>query len=155
MLRIYFQENENTVHLVDELFKELFRPEWLEDPLVVEMIEQIGKDKVLGPYCIQSPVFGQIAPTMISGSVKALILMLKTDYEIWATACGDDCAPYIWRIAEEREKMGKDLTICLEHYMDFGTMDAYMDTGEDWEFFCIDTGKVEQYEHYMDEVLGW
>ena len=55
-----------------------------------------------------------IAPTMISGGVKALILMLKEDFIIWGTACGDNCSKWIIEIAKQ-----KDFTICLEHVMNF------------------------------------
>lgn len=149
MLRITFHENEKTVWGVDAAFQSLFKAEWLEDSLVKEMILDVDKSEVQSPYCIMSPVFGQISPYMISGGVKALILMLKTDYQIWATACGDNCAKWILRIAEEKEKQGKELEICLEHYMDFG---AKEDIIIDFPFFCLDTGRVEDsYEQYTDE----
>lgn len=141
MLRITFNENKNTQYRVDDVFKSLFIPDWLEDSLVKEMVEDVDKSKVLSPYCIQSPVLGQISPYMLSGGVKALILMLKTDYEIWASACGDNCAKWILEIANK-----KDLTICLENYMDFG---------EDFDFYCIDSGQMERYEKYTDEHGPW
>lgn len=58
------------------------------------MVLDVDKSEVLSPYCIQSPVLGQIPPTGLSGRVKALIMALKTDWEIWATACGNNCAKY-------------------------------------------------------------
>lgn len=148
MLRITFNENEKTIYDVDAAFKGLFDVVWFEDPLVVEMIKDVDKSEVQSPYCIMSPIFGQIPPDMLSGGVKALILMLKTDYQIWASACGDNCAKWILRIEKEREKQGKDLEICLEHYMDFGYED-----GVDFSFLCLDTGKmVESYEDYTTEI---
>ena len=152
MLRIYFELKERTVFDVDIYFRNLFKPEWLQDNLVKQMIKDVDKSDVLGPYCIQSPVLGQIPPTTLSGGVQALILMLKTDLEIWATACGDNCAKWILAIAEKKKEEGKDLTICLEHYMDFGYWEEYHDTGKDLEFFCLDTGKVEGYEKYTDKI---
>lgn len=115
MLNIRFGAVDDTITYVDGFFDSDYEDEWLEDPLVQEMILDIDKSKVISPDCITSPVFGQIPPTRLSGGVKALILMLKTDEEIWATACGDNCAKWITRIAQL-----KDLTICLEHFMDFG-----------------------------------
>ena len=66
------------------------------------------------PYCIESPVFGQISPFMLSGGVKALLLMQNTDRVINASKCGDNCAKWIKKIAEQ-----KDLEIDLEHIMRF------------------------------------
>lgn len=148
MIRITFHENEKTVYDVDATFKSLFQVEWMNDDLVKEMILSVDKSEVQSPYCIMSPVFGQIPPDMLSGGVKALILMLKTDYQIWASACGDNCAKWILRIAEEKEKQDKELEICLEHYMMFGTMEEDLD----FSFFCLDTNKVEEsYENYTDK----
>lgn len=147
MIRITFHENEKTVYDVDAVFKSLFDAEWLNDALVKEMILDVDKSEVQSPYCIMSPIFGQIAPSMISGGVKALILMLKTDYQIWASACGDNCAKWILKIAEEKEAQGKELEICLEHYMDFG-----WEEDVDFKFFCLDTNRVEEsYEDYTSE----
>ena len=147
MLRITFYENKETVYDVDATFKSLFEAEWMQNPLVIAMVKDVDKSDVQSPYCIMSPVFGQIPPAMLSHGVKALILMLKTDYQIWASACGDNCAKWILKIAEEREGRGKDLEICLEHYMDFG-----YDDGVDLPFYCLDTGRVEpSYEEYTDE----
>lgn len=104
---------------------------------------QIGSSKSLLYY---EPSFGQISPFILSGSVKALIMMLKTDYQMWATSCGDNCAKWILRIAEEKEKQWEELEICLEHYMDFRAED---DEIYDFPFFCLDTNKVEDsYEEY-------
>lgn len=152
MLRMYFELKEQTVFDVDIYFRNLFRPEWLQDPLVTQMIKDVDKSDVLSPYCIQSPVLGQIPPTTLSGGVQALILMLKTDFEIWASTCGDNCAKWILEIANKRAEQGKDLTICLEHYLDFGYWDSYYDTGKDLEFFCVDTNKIEGYEAYTDKI---
>lgn len=96
------------------MFKSGFTPEWLEDQFVVDMIRDVDKSEVISPYCIKSPVFGQISPDYLSGGVKALILMCYTDFPINASKCGDNCCKWILKIAEK-----KDLTIHLEHLMKF------------------------------------
>lgn len=73
------------------------------------------------------------------GGVKALILMLKTDEEIWATACGDNCAKWIIKIAEMKE-----LTICLEHFMSFG----------DNHFPFRDARTGEVHPDYFDAIIA-
>ena len=49
--------------------------------------------------------------------MKTLILMLKDEHNkiFYASACGDNCAKWILKIASL-----KDLTINLRHILDFG-----------------------------------
>ena len=139
MLSIRFGAIDSTVYYVDGFFNSDYEDEWLDDSIVKEMILDVDKSEVLSPYCIQSPVLGQIPPTALSGGVKALILMLKTDEEIWATACGDNCAKWILKIAEM-----KDITICLEHFMSFGD--------NHFPFRDARTGKM--HEDYWQVILA-
>lgn len=138
MLNIRFGATDSTITYVDGFFNSDYEDEWLLDPLVQEMVLDVDKSKVLSPNCIESPIFGQIPPTKLSGGVKALILMLKTDEEIWATACGDNCAKWITKIAEM-----KNLTICLEHFMSF--------EDNHFPFRDVDTGKV--HNDYFDAII--
>lgn len=139
MLNIRFGATDSTITYVDGFFNSDYEDEWLLDPFVQEMVLDIDKSKILSPNCIESPIFGQIPPTRLSGGVKALILMLKTDEEIWATACGDNCAKWITKIAEM-----KDLTICLEHFMSF----------EDNHFPFRDANTGEIYNDYLDAIIN-
>ena len=132
MLSIRFGVSEDTMEDIDIAFHRLYMDEWLEDPFVKEMILDVDQSEVISPYCIQSPVLGQIPPEKISGGVKALILMWKTDFEIWATACGDNCSKWILEIAKR-----KDISISLEHYMMFEDMD--------FSFYNINKNKMENY----------
>lgn len=147
MLKIKLGITNDTIIDVEGNFDIDFDPDWFNDPLVKEMVKDVDKSEVISSYCIESPVFGQISPTMLSGGVKALIFMLKTDYPIWATACGDNCSKWILRIAEERAKIGKDLTIYLEHLMKFP---------DEMEAVMINTGnKVNSFNEFISEVLNY
>lgn len=66
--------------------------------------------------------------------------MYKTDFEIWATACGDNCVKWILKIAEN-----KDLTISLEHYMRF--------PNEELTFKNVITGEISN--DYLDSVIDY
>ena len=81
MLSIRWGTTEDTVELVESVFDNNYEEEWLDDLLVKEMVLDVDKSEILSPYCIQSPVLGQIPPTGLSGGVKALIMALKTDSE--------------------------------------------------------------------------
>ena len=59
------------------------------------MILDIDKSKVISANCIESPILGQITPRLLSGGVKALILMYKEpQLELWATACVSSIGMY-------------------------------------------------------------
>ena len=140
MLSIRFREGEDTIVAVDAVFDNNYEEEWFDDELVKEMILDIDKTEVISPHCFMSPVLGQISPRDISGGVKALILSLKTDMEVWATACGNNCAKWFLKIGEL-----KDLTISLEHYMRFPT--------EEFDFIDSDTGEL--CHNYFNKIVEY
>ena len=138
MLSVRFGATESTITDVDNYFDFEYEEEWLEDDLVKKMILDVDKSEVLDTGVVKSPVLGLIPPTEISGGVKALILMLKTNDEIWATACGDNCAKWILKIAEL-----KDITISLEHFLDFGD--------NNFQFRDAETGEI--FNDYFKQVI--
>ena len=142
MLYIKLGITPNTIINVDDNFNFDYEDDWFEDPMVKKMVLDIDKTEVISPHLMQSPIFGAISPEDLSGGVKALIMMLKTDYEIWATACGDNCAKWIIEIAKK-----KDLTIYLEHMMKFP---------DDLEAVMVNTGHVVHcFKDFIDEVLNY
>ena len=82
-------------------------------------------------HLIESPVLGPISPKELSGGVKTVLLMLfdETGKIFNASACGDNCAKGILKIAES-----KDLTINLRHIMEFGD--------DEFEMKILNTGEV-------------
>ena len=106
-----------------------------------EMILDVDKSTVLGNAVIDSPVLGKISPISLSGGVKTLILMKNVPEKIFnASACGDNCAKWILKIAEK-----KDLIVYLQHMLRF--------TGE-FEIMIMNTGKiVHNGKEYVNELL--
>lgn len=143
MLFIRLGTLEDTIFDVDGYFDTIFEEEWFADEMVKEMILDVDKSVVLAPHCIQSPILGQIAPEKLSGGVKALILMLKEpELEVWATACGDNCAKWIVKISETQ-----DITISLEHTMEFP---------EKFSATFLHNGcTIASYDEYLDEVIEY
>ncbi len=117
MLSIIFGDADNTIYHPPTYFDNTYEDNWITAPLSVEMIKDVDKSEVVGPYLIQSPVLGPISTKELSGGVKTLILMAfdETGKVFNASACGNNCAKWILKIAES-----KDLTINLRHVMDFG-----------------------------------
>lgn len=122
MLSIIFGDADNTIYHPPTYFDNTYEDNWITDPLSVEMIKDVDKSEVVGPHLIQSPILGPISTKELSGGVKTLILMAfdETGKIFNASACGNNCAKWILKIAESR-----DLTINLRHVMDFGDGDFY------------------------------
>lgn len=137
MLYITFKKSDDVIMGVDGYFNFNYEDEWLSDPVVKQMVLDIDNSEVISNGAIKSPVLGIISPTALSGGVKALILMLKTNRVIWATSCGDNCAKWIIEISKQ-----KDLFICLSHFMQF----PY-----DFDAICTDTNTEI---HTLDDFRG-
>ena len=122
MLNVWYKGGNVTVLTNAPLyFDGVFEPEWFDVPLVTEMVKDVDDSEVVGPYLIISPVLGPIAPTHLSGGVKVLILLLKDPNFIYNISnCGDNCAKWILKIAEEKALIQhEDLVVYLEHIMRF------------------------------------
>ena len=116
MLHIFYGEMADVIYNTSVYFKNVYEDEWITDSFTKEMIMDIDKSRVLDNAVIDSPVMGKIEPTSLSGGVKTLILMNYEPEKVFnASACGDNCAKWILKIAQEKE-----LTINLRHIMDFG-----------------------------------
>lgn len=138
MLRVFFGDMEDVVYNTSVYFKFNYQPEWLEDPDVQQMIQDVDRSQVLGNGAIDSPVLGVIAPVSLSGGVKALILIDKVPDKVFnASNCGDSCASWLLRIGQK-----KDVTVNLRHIMDFGD--------NPMELEVINTGEVVT---SMDELV--
>lgn len=132
MLRIYYGdlEAENYIYDPDMYFNNTYEDEWMTDPFVQSMVKDIDGSIVVGPRLVDSPFLGPIPPERLSGGVKTLILMhLDHDHVFDASACGDNCAPWILKIGQNR-----DLLIRLGYLMDFGR--------EPFEIEVVNTGEV-------------
>lgn len=116
MLNIYFGDMEQSVFNTAVYFKNSYEDAWITEELSREMIKDVDKSEVLDSGVISSPVLGMIPPVNLSGGVKTLILMEHEPEKVFnASTCGDNCAKWILKIAEN-----KDITINLRHIMDFG-----------------------------------
>lgn len=117
MLKIYFGEMEGVLHNVETYFKNQMEYAWLEDEIAKRIVADVDKSIVESPQCIRSNVLGQIPPTRLSGGTKALLLIWNVEDRIVnASNCGDNCAKWLLEFGKL-----KDVTINLNHIMDFGT----------------------------------
>lgn len=144
MLKIVFGDAANSVYHPPTYFDNTYRDEWITDSRAIEMVRDIDQSEVLSARAIDSPFLGSISVRELSGGVKTLILMQFDDSgRIFnASACGDNCAKWIYRISQE-----KDLTINLHHVMDFSACDPF-------EAYMVNTGRtVHSFMEYLDEAM--
>lgn len=75
------------------------------------MIKAVDKAKVLGLGAIESKALGVLPVTGLSGGAKTLLLIYNCPQKVFnASTCGDNCAPWILRIAK---RSASDITINL------------------------------------------
>ncbi len=130
---------ETAVYHPPVFFDNTYEDDWITNSLTIDMVKDIDKSEVIGAHLIQSPILGPISVKDLSGGVKTLILMAfdESGKVFNASACGDNCAKWILKIAKD-----KDLTINLRHIMDFGD--------ENFEAKILNTGDIV---HNMEEFV--
>ena len=75
MLSIFYGDLKEAVYNTAAYFKYDYEDDWIVDPFVKKMIEDVDKSAVLDSGVIDSPVLGKIPPVGLSGGVKTLILV--------------------------------------------------------------------------------
>ena len=120
MLRIYLGEMQEAIYHPPTYFDNRYEEDWITQPFAKQMILDVDQSVVISERLIDSPVLGPISVKELSGGVKTLLLMAydNSGKVFNASACGDNCAKWILKIAAQ-----KDLTINLRHIMNFGTED--------------------------------
>lgn len=118
MLRICLGEMQEAIYHPPTYFDNRYEEDWITQPLAKQMILDVDQSVVISERLIDSPVLGPISVKELSGGVKTLLLMAYDDSgKVFnASACGDNCAKWILKIATQ-----KNLTINLRHIMNFGT----------------------------------
>lgn len=139
MLNIFYGNMKEAVYNTAAYFKYDYEDNWIIDPFVEKMIQDVDRSTVLGSGVIDSPILGKIPPTGLSVGVKTLILVrFEKDKIFNVSTCGDNCAKWLLKIAET-----EDRTINLRHLMDFGS-----------EPFSVRILNTDQIVHSMEELVS-
>lgn len=118
MLQIYYGSMPEAIYNTAMYFNNVYLDKWITEPFSREMIKAVDKAEVLSENAVSSAALGVIPVTGLSGGVKTLILMYNEPDKVFnASACGDNCAKWILKIAKRSKR---DITINLHHIMDFG-----------------------------------
>ncbi len=121
MLNVYFgdlpeSERQKYIYNTSVYFKNTYQDRWITAPLSIELIKDVDRSVVISATQIESPIFGVISPTQLSGGVKTLLLVANDRKHIFnASTCGDNCAKWLLKISEKDK-----IVIGLRHLMDFG-----------------------------------
>lgn len=72
--------------------------------LTKDIIKAVDNSEVIDDKTIMSPIFGNMSPKKLSGGVKTLLLIAFDKKKVFnASTCGDNCAEWILKIAEDRK----------------------------------------------------
>lgn len=116
MLNIYFGEMPDAIYNTNVYFNNTYKDSWITNPLTKDIIKAVDNSEVIDDKTIMSPIFGNMSPKKLSGGVKTLLLIAFDKKKAFnASTCGDNCAEWILKIAEDRK-----VVINLHHLMDFG-----------------------------------
>lgn len=80
MISVFFGIDDEADYMPDSTFEHTYCPEWFDDEDVRRMVLDIDKTTVQSRHCFLSPVLGQIPPHYLSGGVKGMIMLYKTDW---------------------------------------------------------------------------
>lgn len=130
MLNIYFGDMPEAIYNTSVYFDNTYKDNWITTDISSAIISDVDKSEVIDHQSIKSPVFGIISPKRLSGGAKTLILTAFDKKHIFnASTCGDNCAKWFLKIAEDRK-----VVINLHHMMDFGD--------DDFKIRIMNTGKI-------------
>lgn len=130
MLNVFFGDMPDAIYNTNVFFNNTYKDSWITKPLSKQIIQSVDHSEVIDEKTISSPVFGNMSPKKLSGGVKTLLLIAYDKTRVFnASTCGDNCAEWILKIADERR-----VVINLRHLMDFGK-------GE-FKIRVLNTGKI-------------
>lgn len=114
MLSVYFGNMQGELYTADGWFDNQLDEQLLLTEFSKKAVRDIDKSEVVSENLIESPVLGAIPPRMLSGGVKAVIVLRYTDRVVNLCAMGDNCIPSLLEILHF-----KDLTVSACRFVDF------------------------------------
>lgn len=104
MLNVYFGDMPDAIYNTNIYFNNTYKDSWIIRPLTRQIIQSVDHSEVIDEKTIVSPVFGNMSPKKLSGGVKTLLLIAYDKTKIFnASTCGDNCAEWLLKIADERK----------------------------------------------------
>lgn len=116
MLHIIFGIEKNTIHEIDEYFREHYVKEWIENDISKRIVEEIDKSTIHSSTQVINQTVGPKNINHLSYSTKTLLLIWNNPNMIFnASFCSDECSKFLLEFGNTR-----DIVVNLNHIMDFG-----------------------------------
>ena len=136
MLNIFFGPMQQAIYDTSGYFNNVYLDSWLDEDFSREILRAVDKGVVLSNHAVETKALGIIPVTALSAGAKTLLLMdHMPDKIFYASTCGDNCAPWILKIAKRHQE---DITINLHHIMDFDSGSK----GRRFEIRILNTGEI-------------
>lgn len=98
-------------------FTRFKQPEWFETDFAKRVIKDIDKAEVLFEEALKNRFGHGMSTEQLSTGTKTLLLLkFVPNWIYYGTNMGDNCVPYLMELVSESNE---DITILLEHFMDF------------------------------------
>jgi hypothetical protein len=119
MLHLHFGKVEGEIRGLSTAFDIEFDESWIDNPTSKRLIKAIDKSDVIQGCVIKSPILGIMPPQWLSGTVKALMLLVYSKHTVeneyyCGEFFGDNALPYMLEIART-----KDIYVSLNHNFKF------------------------------------
>lgn len=111
MLHLYIGHKQDYFLSGNKVFDNRFDMNYLLEDFSKKVVKLVDKSEVIDKYCIKSPVLGGIAPSLLSGGTKTLLMLRYTDLRFYLEAMGDNCFPFLLEISKV-----KDIYMCTTRY---------------------------------------
>ena len=113
LLNVYFGPMSEAIYDTSAYFNNVYFDIWLEEKFTQDILRAIDKGVVLSNHAVETKALGIIPVTSLSSGAKTLLLIDHMPDKVFYTSnCGDNCAPWILKIARRHKE---DITINLHH----------------------------------------
>ena len=166
MLNLYYHYQEDSynkkkiLYKVDLYFKLAYKKDWMNDPMVKQIVLDIDNTDIIKDGLLNSRVFKKfISPTELSTGSKMLILMLKddslSDSYFLSDRLGENCFKWVFVISKLR-----DINLVLDSWF-YPPAELFRDPSyrvrfvvKKRTFHYLEKVFYELYEHLEDDVYG-
>ena len=88
----------------DAMFDDLFEKSWFQDPLIREIMDKVDNIDRVNGSALHNRITGDThAPQRLSTGCKTTILVYKFPKVIFRARMGDNCTPFIEKIASRQD----------------------------------------------------
>lgn len=106
-------EMADKISYTGQYFDAVYEKDWLNKPLVKEIIRDIDNSEHIRDNIIESPIFGGISPRELSTGCKGLLLALNMpELLLCGERFGDNCFKWLSKIGELH-----DIRITMHHFL--------------------------------------